>query len=93
MAILVNHGILCLNLGNFKYYLADTGQPSFCGPEECLMDTVGRMKPAALNTVQYISLTSEVENFYAQHNDFSEEETDCSTDLEEDSDDDGMRLN
>jgi len=93
MAILVNRGIVRLNPENFKYYLADTGQPLFRRPDECLMDTVGRMKPAALNTVQYISLTSEVENFYAQHKDFSEEESDCSSDSEEDSDDDGMRLN
>ena len=86
MAIMVNRGVIRQDPRNFKYHLAENGQPLIRRTEESLMDTIKRMTPVPSKSVQFISLSSEVENFYATNNRQYEADTEESEDEDYDED-------
>ena len=67
MAQMISRGTVTLDPQTLKYRFPD-GQPLFRKQEECLMDTITRMRPSALQgTVNFATLSEKVDNFYTRN--------------------------
>lgn len=67
MAQLINRGVVTLDPQTFKYCLPD-GQPLFRKPEECLVDTINRVRPSPpQGTVQFATLREQVQRYYRKN--------------------------